>query len=187
MEWKSKFSEIDGETESGKIAAKFNEFFCDVGQNLASNIPNSLLELDFTPIPGCMFELQEVPVSDIAKILSEMSSAKATGDDNVSIKFLKYHIDFIAPMLTHIINLSLRTCVVPQQWKCAVVKPLYKDAHVLMHQTIGPLVYCQLVVRFWKKSFIANCMITCSTFSCYRRLNLDSGCTIPWPPASIPY
>ena len=83
-------------------------FFCDIGPSLANNISNSLLDLDLTPIEGCMFELSEVPVSDVSKILSEMSPAKATGDDNISVKFLKYHIDLFATLLTHIVNLSLR-------------------------------------------------------------------------------
>ncbi len=43
------------------------------------------------------------------------------------MKLLKYDMALSARLLTHIVNLSLSTLKVPDQWKCAIVKPLYKD------------------------------------------------------------
>ena len=76
---KSSFTEIDGATESFDIANKFNDFFCDIGPALAADIPDSLLDLDYTPPVGLNFDLSEVSVEVVKKIFSGMSSAKATG------------------------------------------------------------------------------------------------------------
>ena len=68
--------------------------------------------------------LAEKEVYDISK---KMSAAKEAGADNISVKRLKYDLLLVTRLLRHIVNLSLSTLIVPDQWKCAIVKPLYKD------------------------------------------------------------
>ena len=51
---------------------------------------------------------------------------RATGADDISAKLIKISASHIAAPLTWIINLSLRTGVMPATWKHARVSPIYK-------------------------------------------------------------
>lgn len=55
-----------------------------------------------------------------------MPLGKATGLDGISVKMLKISCDFILAPLTHTINMSLKTGVVPTAWKAAKVSPVFK-------------------------------------------------------------
>ena len=61
----------------------------DIGKNLASNIRLNTLELNFTPKEGApMFTLHETIVSEVEKLLIDISGSKATGEDGIPIQFL---------------------------------------------------------------------------------------------------
>ena len=59
-------------------------------------------------------------------MLKGLNSAKATGLDNISARFLKDAADLIAPFIAHIINLSLEQGTVPDDMKHSKVIPLFK-------------------------------------------------------------
>lgn len=103
-------SDIEGCDTPEDIAARFNEFFSNIGPELAKNIPPSLIDLDLTPLPDIpLFDLKEVTQDEVRKILSNISSAKATGEDGVCVRLMKLNLDTIAMLLTHIVNVSIRT------------------------------------------------------------------------------
>ena len=120
-------SKLNGKTDSTEIGDEFNKFFCDVGPNLAANIPESLLNLNFQHNNNYP-EFNSVPVKEeqVLEIFRNISSAKATGCDGVPVKFLKCNLNVTIPILTLIINLSLSTLQVPDGWKKAEVIPLFK-------------------------------------------------------------
>ena len=62
----------------------------------------------------------------VYKELCKLNVSKSTGIDGFKPKFLKDGADVIKGAVTHIINLSLETGVVPNELKSAIVKPLYK-------------------------------------------------------------
>ena len=134
-----------------EMAQKFNEFFCNIGPELASQIPNSILELDLNPdqnIPR--FQLRPMSVMDVRKILSKISSSKATGADGVSVRLMKLNLDIVCPLSRHIINLSLTTLSVPSQWKSAIVKPLLKEgsrSDVSNYRPISILPACSKILE----------------------------------------
>ncbi len=124
---KSKIQEIDGESDLPTIANKFNEFFTNIGPTLADAIPDSALNIDYSVKVDHMFEFSPVAVKEVYEILRQMSPAKATGGDNLPVRLLKYDLMLVSNLIVHIVNLSLATLTVPEQWKCAIVKPLYKE------------------------------------------------------------
>ena len=63
----------------------------------------------------------------VSKLLNNISSNKSTGLDGVPIKFLKMCEPTSSFLLTHLINLSLKTNVGPNGWKRACLTPLFKD------------------------------------------------------------
>ena len=73
------------------------------------------------------FRFCHVTSKEIETLLRKIKRKKATGTDNLPANLLKYSSKAIAEPLTFIINLSLGTGVVPNDWKVARVLPLYKS------------------------------------------------------------
>ena len=119
-------------TEKNEIAEKFNEFFTNVGSNLAAQLPVSNIDpLNYiseyshalSPPPFCF---QEISLEITSKILSKSSTKKAVGCDGISMKLLKEHSTAFAPILTHMINLIVKHSIFPDSQKIARVRPLHK-------------------------------------------------------------
>ena len=66
----------------------------------------------------------------VEKQLKLIKRKKATGVDNLPPGFLKDAATVISQPLCHIINLSLSSGKVPNEWKIAKVTPLFKSGNV---------------------------------------------------------
>ena len=107
----------------------FNKFFTSIGKILANkikckqykenNVRNSANVQEF------MFE--SISCNFVKKQLQLLCISKATGSDGISARLLKMAAEYISVSLTHILNMSLKTGQVPQEWKHAKVIPLHKD------------------------------------------------------------
>ena len=120
----------DGSTTDNKkiISDKFNDFFINVGPNLAKAIPT----VNKTPL-YCMknkiFEsmfIEPVTQDEIVKLIGNLKDS-ACGWDELSTKFIKLSLECIVAPITHICNQSLQEGIFPQQLKIANVIPLYKS------------------------------------------------------------
>ena len=116
------------------IADAFNQFFSTIAD---THVPrdNHMPESEFltlsehvrTKLVECStFVIPNVDLEYVLKILSTQPN-KATGMDGISAKLLKLSAIHIATLLTYIINLGLRTGVMPTHWKQAKVCPIYKS------------------------------------------------------------
>ena len=72
------------------------------------------------------FEIKEVDVEEVLKIIQGLRNSSATGTDFIDTRTIKLASDLIAPPLTHIINLSIRTKKFPKSWKKSKIIPLHK-------------------------------------------------------------
>ena len=68
------------------------------------------------------FCLKEVNVDNINQILNSMCANKDTGLDDLSARFIKYGAKVIAPMITHIVNMSIRQGIIPDDLKRTLPK-----------------------------------------------------------------
>ena len=112
---KSKINEINGKTDSADMAEQINQFFINIGPDLARNIPDSLLDMDLS-FKGnhALFKFSEISVDDVVKNIKRISSNKSTGVDGVPIRFIKIVIETTSRLICHIINRSLVTVTVPE-------------------------------------------------------------------------
>ena len=133
--------EIDGEKcfDSIKLANTMGDYFLTVVEKLKSKIPNLpkiydtlsqvfrnyYSEKGVVPKSKKIFQVSE---EYVYKELCKLNVSKSTGIDGFKPKFLKDGADVIKGAVTHIINLSLETGVVPNELKSAIVKPLYKKS-----------------------------------------------------------
>ena len=66
-------------------------------------------------------------VDEVASILTSLDSTRATGCDELSVRFIKACPLAMARLLTRVINQSISSCTFPSPWKCAVVTPVQKS------------------------------------------------------------
>lgn len=110
-------------------ADHFNDFFVNIGYNLAQRIPATNLDpMDTVPNPrdGRTFVLHPVTEAEVLKEAKLISESKSTSDP-LPFRVLKKAIVFLIIPITIIINLSFAAALVPAALKHAVVTCIYKD------------------------------------------------------------
>ena len=105
------------------IANRFCDFFTNIGSNLSKNIPSSTQTptryLSGNFVNPLFFNTADE--SEIIEIVSSLRSGITGGYDNIPMWSLKDSIDIISQPLTHIVNLSIQSRIVPDQMKIARV------------------------------------------------------------------
>ena len=146
--------EIENEKcfDNKKVANHMNGFSLTIASTLQSQINNvrkiydtsSQIFKDFYASRGIVpksFNISRVSEDFVHKELNKLNINKSTGIDGIKSKFLKDGADVIKSSVTHIVNLSIETGVVPDELKSAVVKPLFKKVVGLKQVTIDLLVF----------------------------------------------
>lgn len=126
-------------TEDQEIANKLNSYFSGIGTELneaAKQTKNQLLTSantischDALPVLNLdhdEFGFAEVTICDVSKTLNSLKSRKVGGLNQIPAFIYKILEPLILNPLTHIINLSLRSCKFPDIWKKALVIPIHK-------------------------------------------------------------
>lgn len=111
-----------------KMAETFNQYFVEVGETLASQIPNSgRSQADFQTYtnPQSMF-LAPAIEKEVDKYISELKSNSSPGPDGLSAHVLKQFRHYLKTPLLYIINLCLASALFPDCCKIATVIPLFK-------------------------------------------------------------
>jgi hypothetical protein len=121
---------IDQKPVSNKlqIANSFNEYFSKIGAETSNNVPKTnktFTEFMPDPLPNSMF-LEPVSTSTVITTSRKLKSKSSSGHDGISTKLLKETIDVINIPITHIINRSFETGIVPSGMKIAKVIPIFK-------------------------------------------------------------
>ena len=108
----------------------FNNHFATIGSTIQVQVPqfDNVTFNDFLPSRNASLtfnNFQEVTCSEILSYVESLSRGKAVFD-NIPLFILKEATPCIIEPLTHIVNLSLKTGVVPTICKKARVTPLHK-------------------------------------------------------------
>jgi hypothetical protein len=109
----------------------FNNYFVNVGKHLAEKLAEStfvdLIIYDkpdkFSFVSTFLKHIDELEVKLIIKKYIDKTAADL---DRVSVKILKFISDLIAKPLVHIFNLSIQSDIFPDNFKLAIIKPLFK-------------------------------------------------------------
>ena len=153
-------------TEYLDIANGFNDFFAGIGPKLASEVGNSTSNFksflpDMNPVSFVFSRISEIDILNISKTLKPKIS---TGADFISNKLLKIIAPIIITPLHHLINLSLETGFVPEEYKIAKVVPIYKSGDFHDFNNYRPISLFVLSLNCWKRlllgSFLDLLMLT---------------------------
>ena len=150
----NKFKLNDGSfsTDGYVISNKFNDFFVNIGPNLAAKIPEqNLSPLDFMdqPLLNSLY-LSEVTSKEISNILKSLKDG-AAGYDELNACLLKHISPFITEPLKYLSNLSLSEGVFPTELKLANVIPLYKSDDVLLFNNYRPVSLLCVISKVFEK------------------------------------
>ena len=117
--------------EPSQISEAFNDFFVNIGPNLARSIPNPDKTFHHYLNNKNSFSLFFEPVAEeeVKDIINNLNTKKAAGFDGVTNFLLKNLVNEIISPLTYILNKSLLKGVVPDQMKIAKVIPIFKKGN----------------------------------------------------------
>ena len=123
------------------IAEIFNDFFTNIGPDLARSIPTSAKSFDCflnNPNPTTLFM---VPTNEqeLTEIVKNLKIKKTPGYDDITNKLLKSVIKEIIVPVTHIMNMSMLNGIVPGKMKIAKVVPIFKKGDPLERSNYRPI------------------------------------------------
>ena len=129
--------------DSNLIASKFNEYFSNVGERLASNFSSSPLnDNDFVHYLGKplqeSFSFEFVSESTVHEIILSIKNS-AHGYDEIAIQIYKEYFRFIGCVITKNCNSSLQLGELPKQLQIAKVKCLFKSGDRKLIKNYRPI------------------------------------------------
>src|SRR5271170_2425313 len=114
-------------SDSLQMSNKFNEFFVNIGDNLAKKIPDTNLNpLDAMTIAASSFAFHEIPLKDMLSTLHKLNSKKSQDIYGISNALVKHIAEIICSPLHLLFNRIIQTNIFPQSLKTAMVIPLFK-------------------------------------------------------------
>ena len=136
------------------MAETFNEYFINIGMKMAAESGNQSTdtcnsERDVNP-PKEYFHFSDITVDNVFIRLQKLNASKATGMDGIPAKILKMIASFIAPSLTFIFNLSIRTGTYIDEWKLARVILIYKSEDKRKCENYRPISVLPIVSKIFE-------------------------------------
>ena len=117
-------------TDKGVMANKFNDFFVNIGKDLASklstNTNTSYKDYMFENVNNLKFTFHEITETVVKNIILELKSKNSCGMDGITSKVIKTYCNVLCKPITIMINQSLNSGIFPDQLKIAKVLPIYK-------------------------------------------------------------
>ena len=112
-----------------KISEAFNNFFVNIGPNLAKNISNNTddpISFMSPQTPGSMF-INPVNVTELSEIILLLNNS-SPGWDGLDTNIIKKSSGLIVHPLVYVINLCIEQGIFPKELKIAKIIPIYKSS-----------------------------------------------------------
>ena len=115
--------------DPSKIANKFSEYFVTIGPELTKKITKNKDKTFDNYLTNNYKEsmfLEPITIDEIETEITNMKQNKSPGYDNISSKIIKLTAKNISESLTHILNTTFLTGIIPDKLKIALVTPIFK-------------------------------------------------------------
>lgn len=156
--------EISVKKETLKAANLFNQYYSEVGINAAScytpiSDPNMLQEIQNSLINvESSLYLNKITVEEIEQIIGKLKSGSAPGFDGINSEIIKHIKNHISIPLSIVFNLCLEKGVFPEQYKRAIVCPVYKKGERRLIKNYRPIslltTFSKILERCIQKRFV---------------------------------
>ena len=140
----------DPTTNSEVIANSFNDFFVNVGKNFAENIKSDIDPLKY--ITNNVHSINTIEITDdkILNIISTMKNS-ASGFDELPAFIMKQCSKLYVKPLCHVLSLSIRQGVFPNELKLAKVLPIYKSDDKRLLKNYRPISVLPFISKIFEK------------------------------------
>ena len=105
-------------------------------------------------------------VEDVMSLLSKLRIDKAGGNDELSPRLLLELKDYIAYPLYLLFRRSLDIGVVPEDWKCANITPIFKKGHRNKAENYRPVSLTSQVCKIFE-TIIRNSVVFFFSYACH--------------------
>src|ERR1700721_2822490 len=112
---------------------------------LRPNYPHPMAEIDIT-------------VSGIDKLLRDINPYKASGPDQIRPRILKELHSQVAPILQIIFSKTLRSGIIPNDWKNANVTPIFKKGSKSVAENYRPISLTCICSKLMEHIIVSNIM-----------------------------
>lgn len=132
------------------IASAFNDYFIELNNNNVSTENTQGPKAKITTVSNSMF-LRPMAKEEVEKEILSLKNTTSEGFDGVSTKVIKACVDELAPIMTHLINLSFACGIFPELLKVSVVKPLYKKGERNDISNYRPITLISILSNIFEK------------------------------------
>jgi hypothetical protein len=140
------------------IAECFNEYFVNIGPNLAKQITGAVTAFTDTLPRSTLSSMQLNPVTtdEIASIIRELKLDASPGLDEIPSSVVKSVCFDIAEPLAAMINAAFHTGVFPKDLKCAKVIPVYKSGEKSSLGNYRPISILNTFSKVFEKAIVVR-------------------------------
>ena len=116
-------------------AQLFNEYFNSVFTVSDFTLP----PVNELPTPSDQLSSIDIDLADVADALHHLNTSKAPGTDGVYPLILKVCSESISVPILHLINESMKSCSLPDEWKVHKIVPVPKTSDLSRVQNYRPI------------------------------------------------
>lgn len=141
------------ETDTSIIADEMNKFFVNSGAAAVADNPTPIKDpLSYGPVVGDTSSMYIKPVNtiELLQIINELKDS-AGGNDGIKPKVIKHVKHELAVPLLHLVNLSLKTGVFPDQLKQAIITPVFKKGSHNLINNYRPISVLNVFSKIFEK------------------------------------
>ena len=146
-------------TNSQDISETINNFFSEIGPNLASNFDNlnnnEHKKYLAAPAPQSIL-LHSINAKEILDTIKSLKNSNSSGHDFFTTKFVKLSAPILIPALVKIFNLALKTGVYPDSLKIAKVIPVFKKGDPSSVNNYRPISILSSINKIFEKILYAR-------------------------------
>lgn len=152
----------DDVTLQGKVLAEaFNSYLTNLVSS--THIPSSMAYMKPRNEHSAVFFPTDQ--NEIISIMSSLKNSNSCDIDDLQIKPIKHVLDFLSPVLTHIMNLSLSSGLFPKKMQTAKVIVLYKGGNKNEFSNYRPISILPVFSKCLEKIIHNRVTSFCTKFS----------------------
>ena len=156
-------------TKPKDLSRIMNEYFVNKVKILRDNLPASpgdplTLVRRLMRNRKCSMKLKPVHPDQVLRIISNMKTSSSCGLDTIDSGLLKIAKFQLTPVITHLVNLSIKNRRFPRLWKVSKVVPLHKKEEKIYPKNYRPVSLLPVLSKVLERAIFQQ-------FSCYLEEN----------------
>ena len=159
------FSHVSTDSEKLQIVNNFNDFFANIGNTLADQLP-AATSAPLFPSDHIQQSLYLFPptIHEISKIIMNLKLT-TTSSDIMPIKLLKKFCNILVFPITHMIGNSIQKGVFPNELKLARISPIHKEGSYSEPSNFRPISSLLYLSKVYEKFFSLRLLKFCNKYS----------------------